>query len=188
MGATGSPDSGGGYAVGSIAQDRTKDNAPVEALIEFAEASADVMVHNREAVRHYLIDGDHVRRVDPVALSPRDFVDEWLTSDWKESATWSTSATLQQWHRKLHADWAGGEFGKATMHCQSPDLWQVTFAPTEAKKNYEPGPTVYFLIRWRPPYHFTMMDLSDKPWSRCTQEDPDADEWRTLFNTQEWRW
>lgn len=176
------------YAVGSIAQDRTKDNAPVDVMIEFTEASVDVMVHNREAIRHYLIDGDHVRRVDPVALSPRDFVDEWLTRGWNESATWSVAPGLQQWHRKLHADWVGGDFGKVTMHCQTPDLWQVAFAPSNAKKNYAAEPDVYFLIRWRPPYHFTMMDICDKPWSRCTQEDPGADEWRTLFNTQEWRW
>ena len=64
----------------------------------------------------------------------------------------------------------------------------VTIERHNAQKNYQPEPSVYFLVRWRPPYHFTMMDISDKPWPRCTQEDREADEWRTLFNTQEWRW
>ncbi|MGB7761899.1 MAG: hypothetical protein WBL61_18845 [Bryobacteraceae bacterium] len=175
------------YAVGSITQSRKIESAPVDVLIEYTEASIDAMVHNREAIRYYLIDGDHVRRVDPVALSPRDFVDEWLTRGWNESAAWSASPTLQQWHRRLHGDWVGGQFGD-TMHCQTPDLWQVTFEPHDAEKNFAPEPKVYFLVRWRPPYRFTMADISDKPWSRCTEEDPDADEWRTLFNTQEWRW
>ncbi len=176
------------YVVGSIAQDPRDENSPVDVLIEFTERSIDGGVHSREAIRHFLIDGDQVRRVDPVALSPRDFVDEWLTRGWNESAGWSASPVLQQWRRRLHADFVAGQFSGATMHCQTPDLWQVTLEPWNAKKNFEPEPDVYFLIRWRPPYRFTMVNVSDKPWPRCNQEDPEADQWRTLFNTQEWRW
>jgi len=176
------------YIVGSMVQDRTTKNAPVDVLIEFTQRSIDAGVHSREAVRHLLIEGDRAHRVDPVALSPRDFVDEWLTRPWDESARWSASASLQQWHRKLHADWVGGEFSYPTMHCQTPDLWQVTFEPHNPKKNFEPEPEVNFLIRWSPPYHFAMVDVSDKAWTRCNQKDPEADAWRTLFNTQEWRW
>jgi hypothetical protein len=58
----------GTYAVGSMGQDRTNDKAPIDVLIEFTQASIDGGVHNREAIRHYLIDGDRVQRVDPVAL------------------------------------------------------------------------------------------------------------------------
>jgi hypothetical protein len=93
---------------------------------------------------------------------------------------------LKQWHQRLRADFVAGQFDD-TMHCETPDLSQVTFEPDNAK-DFAPEPSVYFLVRWRPPYHFTMMDISDKPWPRCTQEDREADEWRTLFNTQEWRW
>jgi hypothetical protein len=175
------------YIVGSIAQDRREETAPVDVLIEFTERSIDTGVHNREAIRHYLIDGDKVRRVDPVALSPRDFVDEWLTRSWNESATWSASPALGQWNGKLHADFVAADFAGGTMHCQTSDLWQVTVEPHNAQKNFEPEPDVYFLVRWHPPYHFTMMNISDKPWPRCTQEDREADEWRTLFSTQEWR-
>ena len=85
-------------------------------------------------------------------------------------------------------DFVAGSFLDSTMHCQTPDLWQVAFQPHNAKKNFEKEPEVYFLVRWRPPYHLTMVNISDKPWPRCTQEDPEADEWRTLFSTQEWRW
>jgi hypothetical protein len=175
------------YSVGSIIQDWRDKNAPVDVLVEFTERSVDAAVHNREAIRHFLIDGDRVRRIDPVALSPRDFVDEWLTQNWNASATWSASPMMQQWHRRLHADFVAGHFSDVTMHCQTPDLWQVTFQPKNAQKNFEPEPKVYFLVRWRPPYHFTMVNVVDKPWPLCTQEDREADEWRTLFSTQEWR-
>ena len=175
------------YIVGSIGQD-WRERSPVDVLIEFTERSIDGGVHNREAIRHFLIEGDRVRRVDPVALSPRDFVDEWLTHPWSEAVTWSASPILQQWHRKLHSDFVAGEFESPAMHCQTPDLWQVVVAPSNARKNFEPEPDVYFLVRWSPPYHFTMVEIGDKAWRHCTLKDPEADEWRTLFNTQEWRW
>jgi hypothetical protein len=173
------------FLVGSIAQATILQEPSVDVLIEFTRRSIDGGTHNREGIRHYLIDGNHVRRVDPVALSPRDFVDEWLTRRWNESARWS-APDLRQWHRKLHADFVAGEFAAPTMHCQTPDLWQVALAPQSAKKRFEPEPEVFFLIRWRPPYHFTMVDIGNKPWPRCHQEDPEADEWRTLFPIQEW--
>jgi hypothetical protein len=168
------------FIVGSIGRDSRDDNAPVDVLIEFTESS--IAANVREAVRHFLIEGDQVRRVDPVALSPRDFVDEWLTRPWNEIATWSTSPTLRQRQRKLHVDFVAGHFG-LTMRCQTPDLWQVTARIASA-----PEAELHFLVRWRPPYHFTMVNVSDKPFARCDQEDPEADQWRTLFNDQEWRW
>jgi hypothetical protein len=175
------------FLVGSIHQDTMFEDSPIDVLVEFTRSSIDGGVHNREAARHYLISRDEVRRVDPVALSPRDFVDEWLTRPWSESATWSAPA-LQQWYRRFHeADFVPGEFVSPTMHCQTPDLWQVAVRPYDAEKNYESQPEVFFLIRWRPPYHFTLVNISNKPWPRCRQEDGEADAWRTLFSTQEWR-
>jgi hypothetical protein len=164
---------GGGYVVGAV-----NDG---DALIEFTTNSIDGGVHNRQVVRHYIIEGDRARRVDPVALSPRDFVDEWLTRPWTESAGWSNAAALQTWHGKVHADSIGAEFEDPTKHCQTPDLWQVGVTFGDAKA------ATYFLVRWRPPYRFTMMNVSDKPWPLCNQPDPQADEWRTLFPTHFWR-
>jgi len=173
------------YAVGSISGEEASGDGTVDVLVEFAEGSIDGAANIREAVRHFLIEGDQVRRVDPVALRPRDFVDEWLTRDWKESATWSASPVLHQWHQRLHADFVAGDFGYPTMHCQTPDLWQITVTPKDAEKDLAPEPNVYLLVRWRPPYHFTMLDIGDKLWPRCTEEDREADEGRTLFNIQE---
>jgi len=158
----------------------------VDVLIEFRGRSVDVGVLQRETVRHFLIDGDRVTRVDPVALGPRDFVDEWVTRPWEESVRWSGSASLRRWYANLQTDPVFRQFGE-TMHCGTPDLWQVTFAPSAPKWNSARQPGVYFLVRWRPPYHFTMVDVSAKPWPRCIEKDPDADAWRTLFATQDWR-
>jgi hypothetical protein len=86
----------------------------------------------------------------------------------------------------LHADFVAGEF-VVTMHCKTPDLWQVTVEPYNPEKNFAPEAKAYFLVRWRPPYRFTLTGVSGTPWPACTQEDREADEWRTLFSTQEWR-
>jgi len=169
--------------LGTISGDWRTERPSVDVLIEFTQGSIDVGVHNREAVRHFLIDGDQVRRVAPVALSPRDFVDEWITTKWTESAAWSANPNLEEWHRKLRADEALREFGWPTKHCQTPDLWQVSIE----RPGKKPLPTAYFLVRWRPPYQFTLIDVAYKPWPRCTERDKNADEWRTLFATQEWR-
>jgi hypothetical protein len=179
---------GGHYIVGSIVNSPMHFSGPVDAIIEFTERSVDAVVHNREAVRHFLIEGDRVRRVAPVALSPRDFVDEWMTQPWSASQDWSLSPELSSWHQKLHADFVGGEFLGDTLHCQAPDSWQVGFQPRDAKRNFEPEPSVYFLIRWTPPYTFALTDISDKLRPQCRQSDRDADTWRTLFSTQDWRY
>lgn len=167
----------GTYSVGSVTRDWLNNQSPIDVLIEFTEGSIDSSVHSRQAVRHCSIQGDDVERIDPVALSPRDFVDEWLVRSWTESAAWSSVSKLQEWHKKLHADLVFGDFDYPTStNCQTPDLWQVGFTPVDEKKNFKLKPEVYFLARWRPPYHFTMVGAAGKPRADCNQPDPEADE------------
>jgi hypothetical protein len=111
-----------------------------------------------------------------------------MTQPWSESQGWSSSPDLSTWHQKLHGDFIGGDFLGDTMHCLTPDLWQVAFQPSDAKRNFEPQANVYFLIRWTPPYRFALVSISERPWPRCTQTDREADAWRTLFSTQDWIW
>jgi hypothetical protein len=161
-----------------------------DVLVEFRIGSIDTLVHNRAAVRRYEFDADKPKRVDPLALSLRDFVEEWLNIDWIAAAFWSESAdrgSMLDWHRKLHKDSVRGEFIYPTMHCPStPDLWQVgvDFSDPPAPLGAEPKGT-YFLVRWRPPYTFTMVKVGDRPSATCTEEDRKTDdEKRTLFPPQ----
>ena len=157
-----------------------------DALIEFAVASKDPGVHNRPAVRHFVVHGNTVERTGPIALSPRDFAEEWLATPWEESKLWSQpppSAALQHEHDVVLSGVDNGEFA-ATHHCtDSPDLWQVALDPSDKKKG-----TSYFLIRWQPPYRFTMVRVADHASPSCTEKDPAADdEYRTLFPVQDSR-
>jgi len=56
----------------------------------------------RKHIERYAVAGDSVRRIQPVALSPGDFVHEWLARPWAEAASWSaTGAGLKTAHARL---------------------------------------------------------------------------------------
>ncbi len=156
----------------------TKDDA----LIEFTTVSLDVAVHHYETLRHYRVIGDAAERVDPVALGPRAFVEDWLGTDSRESTEWGApnkAGALKAWHDRLTAPYLSGEYLGDSSHCvDRSDQWQVGVSlgkPDESRQD------VYFRLRWRPPYHFEMIDIAEKPWAACTERDPAADDDRTLF-------
>jgi len=167
-------------AVGTVTHD--------EMLVEFRKRSIDAAVHNREAIRHYRFDGRNLTRDDPVALNPRSFVDEWLTNNWPESSSWSEQTSIESLknrHEILHSDFVSGDFYYPTLHCSiAADLWQVGVDLHLERPGAE---SVFFTVRWRPPYHFKMVAVSDKPSPDCTIEDREADTDRTLFpGSQRW--
>ncbi len=153
-----------------------------DALIEYTVGSIDLGVFSREAVLHYSLTPERAERIDPVALSPRDFVDEWLAEPWEQSRQRSQPSDIAAL-RKAHHDAGRDEFIEPTQHCRTPDLWQVGLGSSENKKA-----PVYYLVRWRPPYHFTMVRVSQQPFPACSEKDPAADFVdRTLFPVQDWR-
>jgi hypothetical protein len=90
-------------------------------------------------------------------------------------------------HGKLHKDIVSGVFIYPTMHCPTtPGMWQVgvDFSDPSAPIGAEPK-GIYFLVRLRPTYRFTMVQVSDIPSPECTEEDCKADdEPHTLFPPQ----
>jgi hypothetical protein len=149
-------------------------------LIEYAVNSVEGGF-TRPEIRHYVLEHGRLERVDPIALSPRNFTAFWLSHPWPENSRWTAEgnrSNLEKWLQRHKGPFL--EFGYPTLHCkQQPDLWQVATDVAEDGK----GP-VYFLIRWRPPYHFTMVSAGDHPWPNCTEEDREADEPRSLFPVQ----
>jgi hypothetical protein len=56
------------------------------------------------SITRYQITGDQIVRIQPLALTPDDFLDEWVQLDWSEASRWSGSQTdLSTWHSKLQA-------------------------------------------------------------------------------------
>jgi len=113
---------------------------------------------SHQAVRHFEIRGDAVRQVEPIASTPRDFVEEWLDMPWSQSLQWSESPSLGQWHAKMHRDDGMGDFPDPPLKCANgEDLWQIGIRLHGVES------ATYYLVRWRQPDRFTMVDISNQP-------------------------
>lgn len=132
---------------------------------------------SHQAVRHYEVRAGTVKQVDPIATTPRDFVEEWLSLPWTQSASRSESPTLKDWYLKLHRDDGMGDFPEPAIHCANPDLWQIS-------THLHESPEAYYLVRWQAPYHFVMAGVGDRPYPDCTARDPKGDEHPSLFPGQ----
>jgi hypothetical protein len=141
---------------------------PNDVLFEFTNggfASGDP----HKAVRHFTIDGGTATQVDPIAGRPHDFVLEWLGAPWAESRLRTESASLEAAHTQLHRLNNVGDFPDPTLRCTSgDDLWQVSTHLFE-------GPKRYYRVRWRPPFTFTLVGVSENPYPDCTVPDDRGD-------------
>jgi hypothetical protein len=118
------------------------------------------------AVRHFEVRNGVAVQTDPIAGRPHDFVLEWLSEPWEESRTHAASDALQEPYTALHLEHPYGDFAERTRRCTAgTDLWQVATRILD-------GPLRYYRVRWEPGFHFTMLDISDKPFQDCTVEDP----------------
>lgn len=109
-----------------------------------------------QAERHFEISANSARRVEPIAPTPRDFVEEWLSAPWKDAVKFSESAMLEASHDKLHRTDGMGDFPDAPVQCaNNANLWQIgiRLPGVEAK--------TYYLVRWRQPDHFTLAGIGE---------------------------
>jgi hypothetical protein len=158
---------------------------PDGVLIQYHTRTTYTGFQVRPVVRQYTLSPNRtLQRVHPLALRPIDFADEWMKTQWSESSRWTTKGvspgSLQTMHRP--ETFRDGEY-ESTKHCeQRPDHWQVTvyWMKYENGKMLEPK-HLYLLVRWLPPYRFSMTAVSEKPWPGCTVEDIEADNVRSLF-------
>ncbi len=132
-----------------------------DARIEFT-AGGTGYGSSHQAVRHFELRGNAVKQVDPIAPTPRDFVEEWLSAPWKqsakESANPSESPSLEIWHRKLHRDDGIGDFPDPPLQCASdPELWQIGI------RLHGVSTETFYLVRWRQPDRFTMSAIAEHP-------------------------
>lgn len=159
------------------------------AYVEYMVASLDVDVHSRIAVRHYKVQGEEAYQVDPIALSPQNFVEEWLARPWQESSSWSAKRerqNLRRWHDATHnkkregiAPYTAEFLGQALQCRKQSDLWQVGIQIKLEDQNSTP---LYFHVRWRNPYRFRMVSIGKEPWNDCLDaNDPNGQNRDLLF-------
>jgi len=132
--------------------------------LRFHAQSIDGGVHNRVWVRHFSVMGDAVHRIPPFAVSPRDFVDEWIVSSWDEATQWSLGhnvGLMEQMHRRLHA--------KGFMSFEYQSVRQCSDAPDHYQIELSDQPSYYFQVMGTTDYK--MKSVSLKPDPACNGED-----------------
>lgn len=139
---------------------------------EYLAGSIDMARHSRRAIHHYRFADGRLRRLDPFARSPVDFVDEWLSQPWP-GATALTEPAARGALERLHALLRGrggaptqsGEFQGEAQHCRrDPSLWQVrmSFADLPPRRR-----DVAFLVRWKEPGRLRLVAARFRPWPDC---------------------
>jgi hypothetical protein len=115
----------------------------------------DVLINRRRHVETYSVTGNAVRRIQPVAFDPRDFVDEWLSAAWPEASGWSAAGpSLAAAHRAvraaLYTPHGPSTFGRIS-RC-SADLHDVELGQDPMDGEARGAPAWHFLVRGRGPY------------------------------------
>lgn len=149
---------------------------PDEVLIELRGRSMDPRVRDRTHVLRFRIGPSAAVRIDPVALQPQDFVDEWLTRPWMEMASRSSAADLdelERWHGFLSGDSDTAEIRVVQPCADKPVDWKIalTMEWISGKKMPEPF-TLYFRVHGLGQYRFEMAAISFHPQDGCPGETP----------------
>lgn len=107
--------------------------------LRFHTTSLDTGILNREWVGHFSVTGDSVRRIQPVANSPRDFVEEWIAAPWAEAIHWSDAGgdtVMQAWHEKLSTAHSLGFEAVRGCPTQGANHYQIELQDSDDKQQY----------------------------------------------------
>jgi hypothetical protein len=150
------------------------EEKPDELIIELLDNSVDMGIHNRTQIHRYnFIDG--VKRLEPVALQPQDFAEEWLTRPWSEMQSKSVPEA-KKWHDKLHAELVLGEYSELVPCAAKPDRWSIGFDIDLIGENRLKEPIeVHLLVRDLGNYRFEMEAVRDSEFEGCAGEGSPSD-------------
>lgn len=158
---------------------------PDELLMEVRDRSIDAGIHNRPHVLHFNTAGAAAERLDPVALQPQDFVDEWLTRPWSEMESRSAEdggGKLKKWHDFLAGDFIAGDFQFVQQCRQKTDQWQVGIDLDWVQGKQLPEDlSLYFLVQQSDQYAFKMVGISFDRQEGCPGESQPNLDGPTLF-------
>jgi hypothetical protein len=98
-----------------------------------ASNSLDAAMLTRVHIQRYRVTNDAVERIPPLAVTPEDFLDEWLNLNWAEASQWVRGAnpsSVESWHTRLAR--GGGrdfyteiEFAQPCASSDNSSRWQV---------------------------------------------------------------
>lgn len=170
------PEPGGAHVVWSTKQIyRRGDSSPRLVLRPNGfELRADVFTIEmeqivRKGVFRYVVDGDTVRRVGPIAVDGRGFVDEWLQLPWSEAKQWSV-AEGSEGFEKAHEAFARGRKDASVTYSYGPVRACLMKGQYEVEIDAEPGGKQFYDIR-EGPNGYTMVNFGTTQDERCSGPD-----------------
>ncbi len=162
-----------GFWMGNVDNGLVFALKPDELIIELLDGSVDLGIPNRTQIHRYsFVDG--VKRLEPVALQPQDFAEEWLTRPWSEMQSESSPKTLK-WHSTLYADLVMGKYSNVLLCAAKPDRWSIGFEITYIGKELKEPIDVYLRVRDLGNYRFEMEAVSDSQFEGCLGEGSPSD-------------
>jgi hypothetical protein len=128
--------------------------------------SMDLHIYSRTRIYRYRVQGTEVKRRQPVALNGRDFVDEWLTSNWEDAKSWTDPKSADDLESK-HSE---------ILKLLDPINQNFTYGPVrgcssdpkrfQVELDVNPGSPIFFGIE-EGQNSFTMMSASKQPDPAC---------------------
>jgi hypothetical protein len=126
-------------------------------------------IMTRPAIFRDELVGETLRRIQPIAMNGRDFVDEWLASNWSDAKRWADSAhldLLRQIRDEMDEHWKSTTsarplytFGPVCACTLSANHFQVEL-------DRDPGAPSFFQIE-QGRNSFTMLSVADKADPSC---------------------
>jgi hypothetical protein len=146
---------------------------PDELIIEILDRSIDIDVLVRTHLLRYQF-ASSAKRVNPVALQPQDFADEWLNAPWADMQSMATPEA-SEWRRKL--DKVEFDHYFEVVACAAkPGRWSIGLQVTyEGEKELEEPIQTHFLVRDLGNYRFEMEAVSDSEFEGCPGEGAPSD-------------
>jgi hypothetical protein len=149
---------------------------PDDLVIELKDRSIDTRVRNRTHLLHYRVTPVAIERIDPIALTPEDFVDEWLTRPWSEMTRWSSASDrdiLERWHGFLSGDSDTAEIRVVQSCTDKPDDWKIALSMEWiAGKKLPEAFTLYFRVQGFGNNVFKMAGVGFHPPDGCPGDSP----------------
>lgn len=128
-------------------------------------ASLDPDILIRRHVRRYSVAGESVRRVQPVAETVRDFVDEWIASPWAEAKDWSApDPALPRLHAQLHS-------GRSELVGEFPSIRACGTGVTQVELSRGKRPGWYFFATGGEAGPWTMQRVEPRAAAACSGPD-----------------
>jgi hypothetical protein len=142
---------------------------PDELSVEFFDSSVSVDVHHRTKIQRYSF-APKVQRIDPVALQPQDFAEEWLTRPWSEMESRSAPET-----KELHESFGGGfvlgDYVEVTQCAPEQRVWLAGFdIDFIGDKQLSKPRRVYLQVRDLGDHRYRMESASSQRPASCKAE------------------